>query len=220
MLKSVLLQEHLQDAQTNKYIPVIKINESTMKKINDENYENAISSIANQTKSITEFWSNSRGWAPAEAGDLLLESRLTRLLTLTCCLCTQNRNYPDQEDEGQLLLAWVNLGAVVEGILKTFLAAFVLDYTKNPVIDKNGQAVALTSLGLDDLRKFYKSKNLLLCESHLDWIAHIQKNRNAIHIYTDKKLWTWDQFRRDLIEYRHVLQKINESLPYPENYNY
>src|SRR5205823_4955445 len=74
---------------------------------------------------IASDWKNVRGWAPDTAADLLESSRLDWLESLGRSLRLWTTASPDEkEHDGQLILAWVNLGSLVEGLLKFFLSVW------------------------------------------------------------------------------------------------
>lgn len=79
---------------------------------------------------IAEFWSNAHGWAPPDASELLERSRLDLQVELseTLHLWVSDDSAAGPMRDGHLILAWSNLGALVEGTLKWFLSVFLDDY--------------------------------------------------------------------------------------------
>jgi hypothetical protein len=75
--------------------------------------------ITKLNSGIQKFWSKSHGWAPVEAAGLLAKSRLDWQVSLSKTLTLWLQKKP--LTPGELILAWSNLGSLVEGTLKTFL---------------------------------------------------------------------------------------------------
>ena len=100
----------------------------------DKKMKNTILEIISINQKISNFWSNSHGWAPVEAATMLEKSRLDLQVSLseTLVLWVDCKNHP-----GYLRLAWTNLGALVEGSLKWFLAVYYKDYLKDPKTPKD-----------------------------------------------------------------------------------
>ena len=133
---------------------------------------------------VIDFWARgAAGWAPKEATEILSRSRLDRQSSLVSCL-GKWLDPPSEPEEGSLILAWANLGSVVEGVLKFFLSVFAQNYAENPVTTKGGHVRHLDELTLDELRTFFKARIWLESEKHWDgWINTVQQKRNAIHAY-------------------------------------
>jgi hypothetical protein len=89
--------------------------------------EQVCDAIAKETKKIMEFWKNNSGWAPAQSSEILTRSMLDWQISLAEYLET----WLHGKSEAQLILAWVNLGALVEGMLKLFLCVYYQDYAKD-----------------------------------------------------------------------------------------
>lgn len=64
---------------------------------------------------IAEFWSKSDGWAPVAAAGLLGKSRLDWQASLSGSLRLWMREPPNALTPAELILAWANLGSLVEG---------------------------------------------------------------------------------------------------------
>ena len=94
------------------------------------NYDVLVKKIVNIHKDIEGFWSNADGWAPNEANELLEKSRLDWQLSLSKCLNLW-QNIPDES--GYLILAWANLGSLVEGTMKLFIHPSLVETLELPV---------------------------------------------------------------------------------------
>lgn len=83
------------------------------------------SRIAVLTKCIMDFWDDGCwGWAHKDVANLLNKSMLRWQTSLAQSLIL----WIDAGSEGELILAWANLGALVEGQLKLFLCVYYNDY--------------------------------------------------------------------------------------------
>lgn len=84
--------------------------------------ESAIDQIIVSNERIRRFWTEeSRGWSPTEAATLLENSRMDRLVSLSHSLQLWTQPCADEDNEGRLILAWANLGILVEGTMIWFL---------------------------------------------------------------------------------------------------
>lgn len=167
---------------------------------------------------LRRFWSNATGWAPIEAAELLSKSRLDWQVQLSETLLIWST--PPEQDktdsEGRLILAWANLGSLLEGTLKLFLSVWYQSYVEDvEAIKKKGKLLAPDSLQLEDIRNFFRKQ---IWDDGFDKIAvNIQKRRNAIHAFKDKDIGTWDDFYGAVKDYLAVLRYINFRLPYPDD---
>lgn len=174
--------------------------------------------IVRRTVAIQKFWSAAQNWAPIAAAELLSRSRLDWQVSLTRCLSTWRENPPPGESDGRLILAWANLGALVEGLLKWFLSIHYNDYQSDiKAIRKKGVLVDPDSLSLEPLRIFYHDRIWLDAErDDWDrWILHIQARRNAIHAFKSRSLGAWDEFHGDITVYAVLLSELDGRAPYP-----
>lgn len=163
-------------------------------------------------KQINVFWSNSKGWAPDEAAGLISRSRLDRQVSLSESL--KNWIKKDDISDGDLILAWANLGALVEGTMKLFLAVHYEDYKKDADnFTKSGGLIQPDTLMLEKLKNFFIKKEIVT-----DWhtfIGHVQQRRNAIHAFQEKSIGDYDDLREQIKKYHAFLLDIDTHLPYP-----
>ncbi len=70
---------------------------------------------------LAAFWSKSDGWAPAHVAGLLGKSRLDWQVSLsgTLRLWVKRSQMYTKLSAGELILAWANLGSLLEGSVKT-----------------------------------------------------------------------------------------------------
>lgn len=175
-------------------------------------------SIATRTEEMMGFWKSAKGWAPVEAAGLLSRSMLEWQSSLSEAL----EMWLDCQTDGQLILAWANLGALVEGQLKLFLSVFYKDYLKPAQVGviKRGTKLDPDGCGLNDLRQFF-AKEVWREEFDWDvWIKHVQERRNSIHAFKHRDIGTFAEWRNDLRLHLGFIHDLDSRLPYPENGSY
>jgi hypothetical protein len=181
----------------------------------------AIRDIIRINEHIRDFWGDG-GWAPARSASLLSNARLDRQVSLSRTLRNWTAKYNDDEIEGQLILAWVNLGSLVEGTMKWFLCVFAHDYDQNPVVCSE-RTLEPDELFFGRMCDFFKKTVWTKIESNRwsDWVNMVRRRRNAIHAYRDSNIGTFGDFHDAVIKYRAFLLNCEGTAPYPdENYAY
>jgi len=177
-------------------------------------YNKIVKRIILGNQQLASFWSESHGWAPHEAAELMSKSRLDWQVELSEALVLWSS---DEINDGQLILAWANLGALIEGTLKLFLAIYYMDYKGDAEsFKKKGKVIEPDSFGLEKLKQFFKKKSLLNDEQ----IAHIelvQQRRNAIHAFKDRPIGTKNEYHECVSKYLELMIDINNSIPYPDS---
>ena len=90
------------------------------------------------------FWSESHGWAPSDAADLLAEARLDRQLSFTHTLYDYLAPFPQDAAEARQILGYTTLRSLCEGALKLFFSVWFEDYRKDQdaVYDRKKTLVA------------------------------------------------------------------------------
>ncbi|MEJ6120408.1 hypothetical protein MT390_00710 [Vibrio sp. 2-Bac 85] len=173
-----------------------------------------VESIISGNKQLADFWSNSHGWAPESAADLISKSRLDRQLSLSKTLLKWD--FYSGCSDGDLILAWTNLGALIEGTLKLFLSVYYEDYSDdiNKII-RNGKQVDPDSLALENLKQFIRKKDLF-DKKWYTYIELVQQRRNAIHSYKDRSIGDKEEFNDSVEKYLLFMRCVNSYLPYPE----
>jgi hypothetical protein len=168
-------------------------------------------------QAIAKFWSEADGWAPTSAGALLGKSRLDRQVSLSTSL----RHWTD----GDLILAWTNLGSLLEGTIKTLLSVWYEDYLADiDALKKSGKGFDHKKgtprdpdgLMLDTLRKLCSELHLVSDDGQ-DLMQLVQERRNAIHAFQDKSLGDRSEFETALRRYLKMLRDVDSRLPYPES---
>lgn len=183
----------------------------------NQSRDSVISDVVKVNREIREFWSNSHGWAPTDAAELLAKSRLDWQVSLSHCLELWLDHPMDEDHDGRLILAWVNLGSLVEGTLKFFLSVYEGDYSKAP--RTRGQLkkpCRIDDLQLEEMKQFFNEHIWTDSQKHWnDWLGKIQCRRNAVHAYKDRDIGTFDEFLFEVEAYLDFLMELERQVPYP-----
>jgi len=185
--------------------------------------DRVVRQIANRHFGLARFWKEVKGWAPPEAAEMLKKARLERLTALAWSL----RHWPalpEPVEEGDLILAWANLGALVEGALKLMLCVYLKDFLAD---EKTGKGTGAyhgkkekmldpDGLRLDVVIAYYEKRELL-SEEHLKLARRVQNYRNVIHAFKSADLGTLEEFVDAVRGYRSLLRNISGRLPYPDD---
>jgi hypothetical protein len=165
---------------------------------------------------LCDFWSNAHGWAPSDAAVLMSKSRLDRQVSLSKCLNIWISNKTLKHEEGALILAWANLGSLIEGTLKLYLSAFYKDYQQENIFnDKKGEVLDPDGLTLEKLRVFF-NKVKLWSDDWNSYVMQVQLYRNAIHAFKDRNIGTFSDFVMCVRRYLEMIDEFNLGLPYPD----
>lgn len=189
------------------------------KTVNDLSYEEVVDKIVNLNNYVKDFWSSAHGWAPNSAANLLSISRLDWLLSLSHSLYNWEEDPSDKSYNGDLILAWVNLGALTEGAMKLFLSVFYEDYLADAnIIKQRGQEIDPDGAMFDGLRNFFVKSIWDNDGNHHfnTWLKLIQQRRNAIHAFRDREIESFFDFREQVRKYLEFLIYILEKLPIPD----
>lgn len=199
------------------------MNFNQIQKIRKLNYIETVEKIILLNKHACDFWSNAIGWAPVEAANLLSKSRLDWQVSLSYSMKKWCELPLQGAEDGDLILAWTNLGALVEGTLKLFLSVYFQDYVEDPESIKSKKGlVEPDSINFESLRVFFKKRiwtNSQTTEFD-DWVLKIQQRRNAIHAYKDRDIGTFIEFYSDTKRYLAFLLYHLGRLPYPDDQYY
>jgi len=165
---------------------------------------------------LCDFWSNANGWAPGEAAALMSESRLDRQVSLSKCLNIWISDETLKHEDGALILSWANLGSLIEGTLKLYLAAHYEDYQKEDIFtDKKGEMLDPDVLSLDRLRVFFNKVNLWSNDWN-SYVVRVRDYRNAIHAFKDREIGTFSDFEECVKKYLEMIDEFSLGLPYPD----
>ena len=170
--------------------------------------------IETLTVGMMRFWKEANGWAPDDAASLLNKSMLEWQASLSACLSWWLQSSTD----GELILAWANLGSLVEGQLKLFLSVWLDDYRCDAeAIKKKGELQNPDGCTLESLRLFFVKRIWTTGANWDSYISRIQERRNAIHAFKAKDIGTFGQWRGELREHLSFVRDINGRLPYPDD---
>ncbi|WP_062108997.1 hypothetical protein [Bacillus niameyensis] len=190
--------------------------------LNKQTYLETVNNIIKLNEHMAEFWSNPNGWASVETVKYLGKARLDRQVSLSCSLKNWN-NYDCKDSyEGDLILAWANLGSLVEGTLKLFLSVYIEDYKEDfeKAKNKNRKMRMPDSMFLDEIKNFFEKRiwNTEPAKEFNEWVTFVQKRRNAIHAYKHREIGTYKEFYSHVDKYLTFLIFHLSVLPYPEDY--
>lgn len=163
---------------------------------------------------MMNFWKSAHGWAQVDAAALLNKSMLEWQSSLADCLQLWKHPLSD----GELILAWANIGSLVEGQLKLFLSVFYNDYVADvdAIKTKQGELIDPDAVTLEPLRVFFQKKIWEPSDSWDKWILLILQRRNAIHAYKFKEIGTTEELHNALTRLLEFVRMINSRLPYPD----
>jgi hypothetical protein len=181
-----------------------------------EDAEAAIGSLEAWHAKVIRHWADgARGWAPEAASEILSRSRLDRQASLCSCLRLWLDAPADSQRDGQLVLAWANLGSLVEGSMKFFLSVFANDYANGSPIQRRGRALDPDELGFDQLRQFFNRDVWLPDQRTWDtWLEAVQRRRNAIHAYRDREVGTHGEFVSAIVGFREFAEVLDGQVPW------
>ncbi|EEM05545.1 hypothetical protein bmyco0003_19660 [Bacillus pseudomycoides] len=189
------------------------------KTVNDLSYSETVDKIIELNEHLKKFWSTAQGWAPIEAANLLSKSRLDWLASLSYSLHKWDQNPEPNSEHGDLILAWANLGALVEGSLKFFLSVYYETYkTDINAMSRRGNQIDPDGAMFNGLKNFFNDSVWSDSErkDKTDWLTLVQERRNAIHAYKDKDINDFDFFRKHVKNYLQFLMDLIDRLPYPD----
>ena len=183
-----------------------------------------IRNMHEKSKMILTFWKEYCYWAPNNVAEKLKIARIDWLIDLIDCLQIWTEKAPALTD-GELILAYANLGCLVEGFLKLFYCVYYNDYIENVLrgktesIDKKYEPNNLRFESLKQLgRKTIWNSNT---NNHWNlWIDTIQRKRNAIHGFNNIKIGNSLQFMINIKKFGDFVELMNERLPYPDECTY
>lgn len=185
-----------------------------------ENNAELVEKIISLNDKLSDFWASAHGWAPEDAANLLSKSRLDWQVSLSKTLHLWIGR--DPMTDGELILAWANLGALLEGTLKFFFSVYYSDFQTdiealkkaNAYDHKKNTHKEPDGLTLEVLGRYVIHKNLFVKE-HQEMFQLVQSRRNAIHAYKDRELGSLNEFRDSICGYMKFLNEVDLRVPYP-----
>jgi len=167
------------------------------------------------TNNFIVLWQHIDGIAPPSVEEKFAKAMLKWLGCLTDTLDLWI-NKVDNMTEGELILARVNLGALVECWLKMFYCAYYEDYLKEPLQKKKkGKNIVVEpeKLSFEQLKQFGIDKLYKKNSDRYNWINSVQDKRNAVHLLKYREIGTPTLFVNDVIEYCTFVNDMYSSFP-------
>ena len=183
----------------------------------------AISQIIASNERIQQFWMNeASGWSPRDAAELLENSRMDRLVSLSHSLRLWTQPCVDEDREGRLILAWANLGILVEGTMTWFLCVYENNYSQSPLKTKQGVDLRPNRLRFEELCRYYKEHVWTDRQAGEwdDWLNAVRNRRNAVHAFNHRDIGTWEDWSESVNRYRELIDELDGRVPYPEARDY
>jgi hypothetical protein len=184
----------------------------------------AIVRVEKLNEGLRAFWSSAHGWAPTDAADLMSKSRLDRQVSLSRSLRHWAADPPDSLEEGDLILGWANLGSLIEGTIKLFLAVYYQDYKADVETLKQTQAWHTKQEKLLDPDGLplgvlidYVEKAGLFPADEIALFKQVQSYRNAIHAFKDRPLGSGNELHAAIKEYLGMLRSTATRFEYPDH---
>lgn len=170
-----------------------------------------------QTKNSALIWKEVRGIVDKKVTDKMDEAMLNWMVELTNCLSIWI-DKGENMSNGELILARVNMGSLVESWLKFFYCVFYIDYLKNPKLKKQ-KIVEPNDMKFIELQEFSIGK-LWNDDKELEyiWVNKIRDMRNAIHAFNYKDIGSGKDFIEDLEKYYKFVDQILSTFPPVEDF--
>lgn len=186
----------------------------------DKMDDGSLEQIRSKTKATIQSWSETCGLAPEGVTDKFDAAMLNWMNDLTDSLDIWIAKSLDMTD-GELILAWTNLGALVECWLRFFYCAYYEDYMKSPKLGKKGKPLEPDdkAMTFDYLIQYSKG---ILWDSLQDplylWVCQIQHYRNAIHAFSYREIGHPSDFILNIGQYLLFVDEVIDRLPPIEDY--
>jgi hypothetical protein len=188
-------------------------------------YQTDVDDIVTVQAGLADFWSNAHGWAPPDGAALLASARLDWTPSLARSL--HRWAEPAVLPDGDLILAWANLGSILESSLRLFLGVYITDYQNsredleaiNAIEQKganHGQPFPPSSIQFEKIRQLLSRREIFLPDD-LTFIALVQARRNAIHAFNNREIGNAKEFRSSIRTYRVFIADLATRLPYPDD---
>lgn len=172
-----------------------------------------VTRTSNLIRGMMEFWKDAHGWAPIEAAELLNRS----MLEWQTSLADQLHAWCGELTDGQLILAWANIGAMVEGQMKLFLSVHYREYRSDEqAFKKRDRTQDPDGLSLEPLINFFTGRIWARDAKWREWTQMVQQRRNAIHAFKARSIGTTEELHAALEVLLEFVRDINDRLPYPD----
>lgn len=209
---------------THVTITVKTLNDVCQTSVESLAIEDVIGRIDKLNTQLAKFWSACDGWAPVEAAGLLGKSRLDWQVSLSRSLGLWIRDPADDLTPAELILAWANLGSLIEGTIKLLLSVYYETYKvdienlkkANAFSKKKQTPLPPDGLTLEKLRSYCAQRDLL-SEDDMALVQRVQQRRNAIHAFQDRPIGDGNELQTSVRGYLQMLRNIVALLPYPDD---
>ena len=185
--------------------------------------ESAIDEIISANERIRRFWTtDASGWSPRATAELLENSRMDRLVSLSHSLRLWTDPRGDEDRDGRLILAWANLGILVEGTMTWLLCVFESDYAKQPMKTRTGNDLRPNRLRFEEMCRFF-SEHVWIDSQRAewdDWLAKVRNFRNAVHAFNHRDIGNWNDWHDAVVRYREFIGELDGRVPYPDARGY
>jgi hypothetical protein len=164
------------------------------------------------------FWPTSQGWAPAEAASLMKQEIMDRQLCMAHALKRWHERLLQNEAPGELVMAWTNLGSVIEGALKIYMCVYYEDWLKDadaPI--SNGKKLSPDDTFFDRLIRFTLKKGLFHPKD-TKLLETVRDQRNLIHPMKTGAVLDRPAFFGAVMQAAALVAQVEHRLPYP-NWN-
>lgn len=190
---------------------------------NDTDVTTVIDKIITRNETICRFWTtHSCGWAHKEAVELLEASRMDRLVSLSHSLHLWTQPCSDEDREGRLILAWTNLGILVEGSMTWFLCAWEDSYSQTPMQTKQGFDLKPNRLRFEELCRYFREHVWIPAQTAEwdDWLTMVRDRRNAVHAFNHREIGTLSDWAEAVIRYHGFIDELDSQVRYPDPSDY
>jgi hypothetical protein len=173
---------------------------------------------------LRDDWQHPEGWAPDGTAAKIRKADLDRMVSLAHCLRRWLKRPTSEEEHGFLVLAWANLGSLIEGYLTFFLALHYTSYLNDPVKDARQKSVRPEDLRFAQLTGYFRK--VVWTERQAKrfhaMTERARGSRNAIHPFVKCEKGSVRDFTRALRQYWHLLEDMSgqhpEAPPVPDAY--
>ena len=166
--------------------------------------------LLKETEEQVDLWKNAKGFLPDASVAKLKNVMFDRLFELTKCLSIWIEK-GNSMSMGELVLARVNLRAIVEGWLALFYCIYYSEYLKAPFKE---EMINPEALAFDNLIEFSSGKLWFNKESKdYSWLKSVKEKGNAIHLLKPRIIGTSSEFLKDVDVLYGFLSNLLAQLP-------
>lgn len=170
--------------------------------------------IKKRTSKVIDTWKECRLVVPKNVADTFEIIDLDKLMELTNTLSIWIEKGVNMTN-GELILAWTNLGAIVEAWLIFVYCVYLEDYENDPKkIKRYEKEIEPKDASFDQLKEYSVSR---LWESRdaleYKWVDKVQRYRNSIHFSKKVDIGTGKEFIDDINFFYKFIDDIIIRLP-------